>query len=263
MKANLRMHFSKGCRPASHDECSLQAVLRAHCNSQSSRTNTFHKHFPVKANGDVSVVLTDIVRAWRNKHQTTGCLTLMILFNGGGGGGAISHRSRKMKSSVLSSLLTPPHKPVLVIHTEEEQFPGKEDHSLLIPTNIDIDAYKTTTISKGRYSRQSSRSGQLRPCSRVRHYVNFKRIGLDRRIIAPRGINMNYCSGHCAFPLARNRTLHAEIQSLLHILDEGRVPAVCCSAMSYQPIVLLYYTDNGTLTLKRFFKISVKKCGCT
>ena len=265
LQAELRIPFSRGCPPHAPrlyggGDCRLEGVLEGECQySLAAGTSpAFRRRFTVLPNNVRSFDLTDLVNNWRGRGGS-GCVTLMITEKGSGLRG---HDKRKLTSSVMKTLLAPPHNPAIVIHTRDTS-PEESEGMFLLPSNME--QLYTHGVSKRQAVPASVRYRPPVTCSLVRHYVDFKRIGLEGRIIAPRGVNVNFCSGRCTFPLAtnRNRTIHAELQALLHLLDNQSVPQVCCSPMRYQSTVLLYYTPNKTLSLKRFNKISVRKCGCT
>ena len=269
LQAQLRIPFSRGCPPHAHrlyegGDCRLEGVLEGECQQglPAGTSPAFRRRFTVLPNTVRSFDLTDLVNNWRGRGGS-GCVTLMITEKGSGLRG---HDKRKLTSSVMKTILVPPHIPAIVVHTRDTS-PEESESMFLLPSNME--QLYTHSVSKRQTVAvtNTANQGYRQPvkCSLVRHYVNFKSIGLDDRIIAPRGINVNFCSGRCTFPLTtnRNRTIHAELQALLHLLDNQTVPRVCCSPMKYMSTVLLFYTPNKTLTLKRFNKISVRQCSCT
>ena len=261
--------FSHVCHTAHRNTkdsyCILKGILDEHCDPHSaiwSAATGYQEKFTVTSTKIMTFDVTKMIKKWKERQQMQGCITLMISYKGIN---PIQHR--QLTSIALTRLTIDPHRPVLIVHTHDSS--PEENHTFL-PSNIDIhkiNKRQSRNNNNGRRGNSGNRSQSSRRqltghCGLIKYYINFKKIGLNGRIIAPRGMNVNYCSGSCVFPLATNRTIHAEIQALLHLIDENSVPNVCCSPMSYQPIVLLYFTKNNTLTLRRFLKISVKECGC-
>ena len=83
-------------------------------------------------------------------------------------------------------------------------------------------------------------------------------------IIAPDGYDAYYCSGECNFPLNAhmNATNHAIVQTLVHLVNPGKVPKPCCAPTKLSPISVLYFLDESNVILKKYKNMVVKSCGC-
>ncbi|XP_028651468.2 growth/differentiation factor 2-like [Erpetoichthys calabaricus] len=102
-------------------------------------------------------------------------------------------------------------------------------------------------------------------CRRTPLHVNFKDIGWDSWIIAPKEYDAFECRGICHVPMTDDvtPTNHAMIQSLLHIKYPKKVQKVCCVPTKLDPISLLYRDESGTVTLKNAYEgMKVAACGC-
>lgn len=67
-----------------------------------------------------------------------------------------------------------------------------------------------------------------RSCQIQTLYVSFKDLKWQDWIVAPDGYGAFYCSGECNFPLNAhmNATNHAIVQTLVHLMNPGRVRIV-------------------------------------
>ena len=83
-------------------------------------------------------------------------------------------------------------------------------------------------------------------------------------IIAPEGYSAYYCHGQCAFPLNAhmNATNHAIVQTLVHLMNQLKVPKPCCAPTKLSAISVLYFDDNSNVILKKYKNMVVRACGC-
>lgn len=66
-----------------------------------------------------------------------------------------------------------------------------------------------------------------------------------------------------SFQVEMMSTNHAIMINLVHALGKyPKVPGPCCVPEELSSISVLYLTDESTLLLKVFKKMSVKRCGC-
>ncbi|XP_058792921.1 protein 60A [Phymastichus coffea] len=95
-------------------------------------------------------------------------------------------------------------------------------------------------------------------------YVSFRDLRWQDWIIAPDGYDAYYCSGECNFPLNAhmNATNHAIVQTLVHLVNPGKVPKPCCAPTKLSPISVLYFMDESNVILKKYKNMVVKSCGC-
>ncbi|XP_066601960.1 protein 60A-like [Prorops nasuta] len=103
-----------------------------------------------------------------------------------------------------------------------------------------------------------------RTCKIQTLYVSFKDLQWQDWIIAPDGYDAYYCSGECNFPLNAhmNATNHAIVQTLVHLLNPGKVPKPCCAPTKLSPVSVLYFLDESNVILKKYKNMVVKSCGC-
>ncbi|XP_072483836.1 growth/differentiation factor 2 [Notamacropus eugenii] len=102
-------------------------------------------------------------------------------------------------------------------------------------------------------------------CQRSSLRVNFKDIGWDNWIIAPKEYDAYECKGVCFFPLADDvtPTKHAIVQTLVHLKNPMKAGKACCVPTKLNPISILYKDDVGVPTLKYQYEgMSVAECGC-
>ncbi|XP_014212014.1 protein 60A-like [Copidosoma floridanum] len=106
--------------------------------------------------------------------------------------------------------------------------------------------------------------GSSRTCKIQTLYVNFRDLQWQDWIIAPDGYDAYYCSGECNFPLNAhmNATNHAIVQTLVHLVNPGKVPKPCCAPTKLSPISVLYYQDESNVILRKYKNMAVKSCGC-
>ncbi|XP_043473217.1 protein 60A [Leptopilina heterotoma] len=103
-----------------------------------------------------------------------------------------------------------------------------------------------------------------RTCKIQTLYVSFRDLQWQDWIIAPDGYDAYYCSGECNFPLNAhmNATNHAIVQTLVHLVNPGKVPKPCCAPTKLSAISVLYFLDESNVILKKYKNMVVKSCGC-
>uniref|UniRef100_A0A0N4ZS78 TGF_BETA_2 domain-containing protein n=1 Tax=Parastrongyloides trichosuri TaxID=131310 RepID=A0A0N4ZS78_PARTI len=101
-------------------------------------------------------------------------------------------------------------------------------------------------------------------CQLHKLFIEFKDLGWDRWVIAPRGYEASYCDGSCTFPLNSNMntTNHAIITTLLHIIDPTRTEPAKCAPTKLKPMKILFIDDNSNVVIKRYQAMMVMECGC-
>ncbi|XP_004641300.2 growth/differentiation factor 2 [Octodon degus] len=102
-------------------------------------------------------------------------------------------------------------------------------------------------------------------CQKTSLRVQFKDIGWDSWIIAPKEYDAYECKGGCFFPLSDDLTptKHAIVQTLVHLKHPKKVGKACCVPTKLSPISILYKDDMGVPTLKYHYEgMSVAECGC-
>ncbi|XP_053556661.1 protein DVR-1-like [Bombina bombina] len=101
-------------------------------------------------------------------------------------------------------------------------------------------------------------------CRKRRLYVEFRDVGWQKWVIAPRGYLANYCFGECPFPLTEllNGTNHAILQTLIHSIDSEDIPLPCCVPIKMSPISMLFYDNCDNVVLRHYENMAVDECGC-
>ena len=102
-----------------------------------------------------------------------------------------------------------------------------------------------------------------RPCSLRSMYIDFKDIGWDSWVIAPKGYEAGSCRGKCKFPMQTilNPTNHAVVQGIKYSVD-GRGGCPNCVATELKPLTMLYYDYSGNIVLKHYKDMIATDCGC-
>lgn len=102
-------------------------------------------------------------------------------------------------------------------------------------------------------------------CRRHRLYIDFRDIGWDKRIIAPRGFSSYYCRGKCSVMLnqAMNPSQHSLIRNLYKLYSRNNdIPSACCVPTELKPASILYFDANDNIVLEEVPDMSVVSCGC-
>ncbi|XP_074152243.1 growth/differentiation factor 2 [Sminthopsis crassicaudata] len=126
----------------------------------------------------------------------------------------------------------------------------------------DIENFSVRRSFSSRNKRSTSPNNH---CQRSSLRVNFKDIGWDNWIIAPKEYDAYECKGVCFFPLADDvtPTKHAIVQTLVHLKNPMKAGKACCVPTKLNPISILYKDDVGVPTLKYQYEgMSVAECGC-
>ncbi|XP_018784889.1 PREDICTED: protein screw [Bactrocera latifrons] len=101
-------------------------------------------------------------------------------------------------------------------------------------------------------------------CERRNFTLDFKYLGMEKSVIAPKTFEAFYCFGECNFPLGtpmHNATNHAIVQTLMH-LKRPNLPKPCCVPIKLASISILYSVNEDSVNLMRFSHIVAKECGC-
>nr|AVK72363.1 bone morphogenetic protein Bmp5-8 [Nemertoderma westbladi] len=115
---------------------------------------------------------------------------------------------------------------------------------------------------KGKPSRKYRPS--LEPCSVRPLTVTFRDLKWEDWIVAPDDFKAGFCDGQCVFPMnsKMNATNHAIVQTLVHIMNPGRIPGACCVPNAFDEISILYFDDTQNVVLRLYKEMSVISCGC-
>ncbi|XP_067636713.1 protein screw-like isoform X2 [Eurosta solidaginis] len=105
---------------------------------------------------------------------------------------------------------------------------------------------------------------QPKACERHNFTLDFKYLGMEKSVIAPKTFEAYFCLGECNFPLGtpmNNATNHAIVQTLMH-LKRPHLPKPCCVPVKLASISILYSVNEDSVNLMRFSQIVAKECGC-
>lgn len=113
-------------------------------------------------------------------------------------------------------------------------------------------------------SRRKRRGNGNKACHLRKFYINFRKIGYDKIIIAPRGYYMYLCQGTCLYPFSSGvkKTKHALIQSMAYLLDPDTTPHPCCAPDTLEPLSVLFYDDDQNIVLKKHAAMVATSCAC-
>ncbi|XP_063770602.1 derriere protein-like [Pseudophryne corroboree] len=134
-------------------------------------------------------------------------------------------------------------------------------HTSFLTVSLDPTSCKTP---------RTKRSTEISPptpsniCKKRRLYIDFKDVGWQNWVIAPRGYMANYCHGECPYPLTEmlKGTNHAVLQTLVHSIEPENTPLPCCAPTKLSPISMLYYDNNDNVVLRHYEDMVVDECGC-
>lgn len=95
-------------------------------------------------------------------------------------------------------------------------------------------------------------------------YISFHALGWGKWIVAPEGLNANYCDGQCPFPLTSTLTAsnHAVLQSVSNHYYPDKVKAPCCVPQKLARMSILYHQTEKTVTMRNYDDMIVETCGC-
>ncbi|XP_069063830.1 bone morphogenetic protein 2-like [Pleurodeles waltl] len=158
-------------------------------------------------------------------------------------------------------------RPLLVTHSHDgrsEPFTNRIKRSWSHIGRSRWDLYKRNGML---LNSRSKRIGKKRmsnaKCKRRPLFVDFKDVGWNQWIVAPKGYHAFFCHGECHFPLADhlNSSSHAMVQMLMNNVNSS-VPRPCCVPTTLGSITLLYLDQDEKLVLKNYQDMVVEGCGC-
>ncbi|XP_010892835.4 univin [Esox lucius] len=166
------------------------------------------------------------------------------------------------------------------IRTEVDMWRGTSDtHSLVVdvglvveegtdPSGIpqvvlEIDLVEPRSAGRKRQTRSDREDNCDKDghCCRKSANVSFKEIGWSEWVVAPTSYNMHFCDGSCPHNY-KPASMHAQVKSRLHHLNQGAMPRPCCVPAAFEPMVLMHYDSRGKLKLTPFDDLIVSKCLC-
>lgn len=129
-------------------------------------------------------------------------------------------------------------------------------------TPINFDMF---SLKMARFPRDTRSSSINDHCHRHRLYIDFRDMGWDNRIIAPRGFASYYCRGKCSVMLGQsmNPSAHSLIRNLYKLFSQNNdIPSACCVPTELKSTSILYFDENQNIVLKELPDMSVTSCGC-
>ncbi|XP_069500734.1 bone morphogenetic protein 2-like [Ambystoma mexicanum] len=121
---------------------------------------------------------------------------------------------------------------------------------------------KALQISRSRRTGKKQKKSNMR-CRRHPLFVDFKDVGWNQWIVAPKGYHAFFCHGECRFPLADhlNSSSHAMVQTLVNSVNSA-VPRACCVPTMLSSLPMLYLDEDEKVVLKNYKDMVVEGCGC-
>lgn len=101
-------------------------------------------------------------------------------------------------------------------------------------------------------------------CQQRPLYISFEALKWENWIIAPRGVNANFCEGKCPFPLTSSLTgsNHAVLQSVSNYYHPDKVKPPCCVPQKLKRMSILYHQTETVVTMMNYDDMLVESCGC-
>lgn len=125
-------------------------------------------------------------------------------------------------------------------------------------------ALQRSTVKRVPRDHRSDQSSHKGKCGLQKLNINFKDLGWDKWVIAPKQYSASYCAGTCLDRYDNTQSNHALIQLMMHQETPGYANAPCCAPTQMAPISMLYYGGPGesTYVLKQMKDWVVTACGC-
>ncbi|XP_077108850.1 protein DVR-1-like [Ranitomeya variabilis] len=180
------------------------------------------------------------------------------------------HRSLYVNLTDVCQIWRAPHKnfglDLEILHRKDGTLDDCPDVQSFLYTSLLMVTLNPLQCKKSRKKRSYGNLPFLASniCKKRRFYVEFRHVGWQNWVIAPRGYLANDCYGECPYPLAEilNGSNHAILQALAHSLDPEDIPLPCCVPTKMSPISMLFYDNNDNVVLKHYENMSVDECGC-
>ena len=100
------------------------------------------------------------------------------------------------------------------------------------------------------------------PCGMRSVQMAVRDIGLGNKIFQPTRLTINFCSGHCHWPLTvQEATNSGKLQGRVAAIT-GQVPEPCCAPKTFEPLFLIEYDSSGGMTSSIKPDGKVTSCEC-
>ena len=215
--------------------------------------------------------ISDAVRHWIRNPDCNDGLKIKFVDN------AVQKRSIKpwlhlnKEASDLDDTEWEMKRPVLVIHTNDGKGKRKRRSlSDISPGEIAHVRNRRNVYSSYQPLANPDQAQKLHEqakrevCRRRPMYLDFRKVGWNKQIIAPAGFDMYYCGGRCPRPLGphMNTTNHAVIQNQVNSFEPSIVPPPCCVPTTLIEKSVLLINEYDQVTLKNYEGMIVEGCGC-
>lgn len=135
------------------------------------------------------------------------------------------------------------------------------------PSQSAFSNFKKNRRSRRRHEKlqiSANRRGGNEFCQVKPLYISFELLGWGKWIVAPKGLNANFCEGTCPFPLTSVMTSsnHAVLQSVSSFYNPDTVKAPCCVPQNLARMTILYHQDEKIVTMRNYDNMMVETCGC-
>ncbi|XP_030060711.1 growth/differentiation factor 2 [Microcaecilia unicolor] len=284
-RAELRLHIScpsdVGGVPGLKSKITIYDVMNEDFWDTQKRPRPFLASAEIKRNGWEMFEVTDAIKRWArfSNGKTKNKLEVIVERN----------IPNHFDHSKLSRCVTPETKnlPLLIVFSDDQSNGTKEsrvelremivhEQEIVLKNMVknstanekedkrDIEEISSSGIHQS--SSRSKRSVATNHCQKTSLRVNFKDIGWDSWIIAPKDYDAFECKGVCFFPLTDvvTPTKHAIVQTLMHLKNPKKAAKACCVPTKLDSISILYKDDAGIPTLKYHYEgMKVAECGCS
>lgn len=153
-----------------------------------------------------------------------------------------------------------PKRPMLLVFYQKKFSNNKRKSK---PIKLDFFAADGTSRFPRDVSASFSATNKF--CRRHHLYIDFRALGWEKRIIAPRGYSAYYCRGKCSVMLGQsmNPSPYSVIRNLYKVsTQQNDIPSACCVPTELKSTSILYFDENENIVLKEFPDMSVASCGC-
>ncbi|CAC5414513.1 BMP4 [Mytilus coruscus] len=118
------------------------------------------------------------------------------------------------------------------------------------------------------YSRTLNSTFDPNICGLKSWIVEFKVLGWNNWLWAPKSYEANICYGICPTPFGNdyyNASQHAIIKNYFHIatgFNHTSIPRACCTPIEYDRITIIYLSKDRVMVVKSLPMVRATKCGC-
>jgi len=151
------------------------------------------------------------------------------------------------------------------VNVEEEIIKKKPKHKTILTTELKSKNPKRRLRRRHDKNYFSTANQQNIDYCKVKPlYISFHALGWAKWIVAPEGLNVNFCEGLCPFPLTSSLAAsnHAVLQSVSNYNYPEKVKPPCCVPHKLARMTILYHQDDRIITMQNYDNMIVETCGC-